>query len=194
MTRKPRRERRSYVRAVITTQASIRPLSSQEIDALQSVLDADTQKRDSAPALFTPDDRLPWQFMEDLSNALKQIDDKLNTILNKLEGEGPGCTSESIQVTKTSNISGSGICVLIQGTVAVGQYVKVSLKLPEGWPAPIETYGEVVRISALNKDNSDLHEVGIKFVKLSDEQRERIIAYTFQQQRHAIRHLKSGPS
>jgi hypothetical protein len=128
----------------------------------------------------------------DIAKALMLIDRKLNRILDLLDKENNRCSAENICVEKTSDISGSGICVLVQGTVEIGQFVKISLYLPEGWPSSIEAFGEVVRVELLENEKPDLYEVGIKFVRLNDEERERIIAYTFQQQRNAIRRSKTS--
>ena len=51
--------------------------------------------------------------------------------------------------------------------------------------------GEVKRISPLSGNESHLYEVGVKFLNLNEDQRERLISFTFRQQRKTIRQKKN---
>jgi hypothetical protein len=169
----------------------VSPLSTEEIDCLKSDAQVNFDLLKKTPIGVGDDNTFPIRLFEDIARSLIKIDDKLNRILDKLSEDDSNCPSEGIRVKKTSDISGSGICVLVHEALTLGQFVKISLNLPEGWPRHIETLGEVVRVTSPEADEANLYEVGIKFVNLSDEQRESIIAYTFQQQRDAIRQSKA---
>jgi hypothetical protein len=120
---------------------------------------------------------------------LMQIDEKLNRILDTLGADQPD--PDAVEVSETMNISGSGASLLLKQPLDVGQLLEISLKIPYFPLGLFKTKGKVVRVLPRRYNNEDLFEVGIQFLNLSDEQREKIVAYTFQQQRKRLRGNKS---
>ncbi len=122
-----------------------------------------------------------------LVDSLGRMEEKLDQILNALEGTRQG---EERTVKQTIDISGSGIRFVLPGPVEKGQLLDISLQIP-GFPlGRLYAFGEVVHSRPHPGPEEGYYEVGVKFIKMTPEQREAIIAFAFQQQRGMIRRNK----
>ncbi|MBL7195980.1 MAG: hypothetical protein ISS64_06750, partial [Desulfobacterales bacterium] len=54
----------------------------------------------------------------------------------------------------------------------------------------MDVFGEVIRVTQVNKDDRTLYQAGVKFIDLNLADREKIITSVFQRQREAIRKRK----
>lgn len=82
------------------------------------------------------------------------------------------------------DISGSGLGVAGVQALETGRRILLAVNLPNSPWRPLYAVGEVVRRDKREEADSDL--VGINFVEIADADRERIIRFTFEQQRRQL--------
>jgi len=136
---------------------------------------------------------------------LMRIEEKLDALLsllnNRYGNDSSMCStppSEEVSETCVVNISGGGMRFPTQDPLKVGDYLDVILTLPILPDHPIRLLGQVVHVRPLkdtlyHEMHSPLYGVAIRFDALLEEDRERIIRYTFFQQSKAIRKSKGEP-
>jgi hypothetical protein len=120
-----------------------------------------------------------------LVTVLHHIDEKLDRIIEKLEEKVVG--GHDVEVLETVDISGSGISLILSRPLAKGDTLKLSITLP-GFPyGRLETLGRVVRLEEIEEKGGTLFKAGIEFIGLGEDEKERLVQYTFSQQRRQIR-------
>ena len=185
-----KKEKREYVRASLNIDARVKPLEKEEVDRkhhLQSAMSS-LQVPKGSPA---DSDRSEVQdtTVSYLMEFMFQINEKLDKVIDMLGGEHPD--QNHIHVEETVNISGSGVSFIVSSSVPVGSLLDISLFIPDFPMGMFNVQGEVIRINPGKGDEAGCYEIGIKFLNLSEEERERLIEYTFRQQRRTIRDTKS---
>lgn len=121
---------------------------------------------------------------------LLYMDEKLDEILSILSKDR--ADKEFINQGIGINISGSGMNLIIDKYVEPGQIIQTNFVLSRFPLVFIDVFGEVVQITPMDKDGKTIYQLGIKFLDLKLNDRERIIACVFQRQREAIRERKNG--
>ncbi len=183
------KEKREYVRTELSIQANLVPIDQNELNRkryLKQMLSIDDDETVGEVDSNRPG--LSKQAFYDLFELLIQTNEKINRIMDFLGLKQ--MDDESLQVIRTVNISGSGISLVITQPLVIGQFLDISLSIP-GFPMGVfRAQGEVKRISPLTGRESHLYEVGIQFLNLNEHQRERLISFTFRQQRQMIRRRK----
>jgi len=127
-------------------------------------------------------------FLTQLAHFLIQIDKKLDYLIEKLEVEDQ--TQERFEVISTKDISGSGLNMIIAGPVEIGQVLQVAVQLPNFPFNMVYALGKIIRLASVEDERENLSEVGINFVEIGEEDREKLISYSFTEQRRAIRNSK----
>ena len=123
-----------------------------------------------------------------LLSFLVQIDEKLNRVLSLLSKDSNG---EDCFIRGTGkNISGSGMEMLVDNPVDFGQMVHMKFLLSKFPYVFLSILGEVIRAEKSAEDGKDSYHIGIKFIDLSENEREKIITTVFQRQREVIRKNK----
>jgi len=189
----PHIERRSYVRGNFSFKIKFKTMTLSEYEALvesneaispqfqnQSLVDiADTIK--SANTALAD---------ASLINYLVQMDEKLDQILELLTKDKKieGLFGQGFGL----NISGSGMNIMVDEPVETGQIIHSKFYLSKIPLVFMDIFGEVVRVTTIEEAGKILYSLGIKFLDLSVNDQERIIASVFQNQRGAIRKGKSG--
>ena len=189
MSEQTKEEKREFVRAPLNIDARVKPLDKEGLDRkhhMRSVFS-------SLPLPGGPSedsDRIGAQdtVISYLMEFMFQINEKLDIVIDLLGGEKSN--QNTIGVQETVNISGSGVSLVVSTAVEVGLLLDVSLFIPNFPLGVFNIQGEVIRVEPKRGDNSGLFEIGIKFLNMSDEERERLISYTFRQQRRTIRDTK----
>ena len=181
-------EKREFVRTDLSIQATLVPIDQKELGRKLSLKQIFSSDRDEA--LDDPDaSNSTKNAIYDLAEFLIQINEKIDRIIDSLGIDQTD--GDSLQVVRTSNISGSGINMVITHPLKIGQLLDISLSIP-GFPLGVfSAQGEVMRSSRLKDKESHLYEAGIRFLNLNEEQRERLISFTFRQQRKTIRQRKN---
>jgi len=183
-------EKREFVRTDLSIQATLAPIDQNELDRKLSLKQVFSSNRDET--LDDPDAEAldsTKNAIYDLAEFLIQINEKIDRITDFL---GIDQTDEdSLQVIRTLNISGSGISMVTTRPLEIGQLFDISLSIPDFPLGAFRAQGEVMRSSQLKGNESHLYEAGIRFLDLNEEQRERLISFTFRHQRRTIRQRKN---
>jgi len=189
MSDQTKEEKREFVRAPLNIDARVRPLDKEDLDrkhhmrsALSSLPLPGGSSEDS-DRIGAPDTVISY-----LMEFMFQVNEKLDMVIDLLGGEKSN--QHTIGVLETVDISGSGVSLVVSTAVEVGLLLDISLFIPDFPLGVFNVQGEVIRVEPKQGDNSGLYEIGIKFLNMSDEERERLISYTFRQQRRTIRDTK----
>ena len=185
------KERRSYVRGELSFKVRFRVMTPEEYETVKMSgnrtvspdrrLSVDSNNTNRAATQITPN-----AFMIDY---LFQMDEKLDQILAILskDGEAKGLLNQGIGV----NISGSGMGIIAEKPVEPGQIIHANFVLSRLPLVFIDLFGQIVRVAPVDEDSEGTYHLGIKFLDLDPDDRERIIACVFQKQREIIRIRKS---
>jgi len=183
-------EKRSYVRGDLDFKVQYKVLSPEEYEDL----------RQFDKAIFSPFQNIPDLDFDDtdigdvstgnasIINYLVRMDEKLDRILELISTENNAATPFCSGVGK--NISGSGMQMIIDKPVKSGQIIHSKFLLSKLPFVFLDLFGEVIREKQFDKDGKTLYRVGITFLDLNINDRDKIIASVFQKQRAAIRQSK----
>ena len=198
----PSRERREYVRAPLWVDVEFTVMGRHEYEALMRSDSLPNCRFVSQPALSVDDARqyeADSTFRSNLIDFLIHMDDKLDRLLglvSKVSGHEASTRKddedEDFFVGQGSDISGAGMSVICDRALKPGQILKTSFMISRFPLIPLVLFGEVLRVVPVEEDGRHRHQVVVRFLDLGEEDREKIIAYTFQVQRDAIRKEKKG--
>ncbi|MCK4488099.1 MAG: PilZ domain-containing protein [Desulfobacterales bacterium] len=196
----PSQERREYVRAPLWVNVEFTVVDGDDYEAVMRSEQHPSCRSISQTALSLDEGgqyEADSTFRSNLIDFLIHIDDKLDRVLkllSKVSGlEASTCKDdedEDLFVGQGSDISGAGISVICDKALELGQILKASFMISRFPVIPLVLFGEVVRVTPVQEDGSQRYQVVVKFIDLDEEDREKIIAYTFQVQRDAIRKEK----
>jgi hypothetical protein len=125
-----------------------------------------------------------------LVNYLVLIDEKLDLILELLAKDRN--IDELFEQGIAMNISGSGMNVMADKPVEIGQIIHSKFYLSKIPLVYMDIFGEVVRSTKVDECGKTMYSLGIKFLDLSVNDQEKIIASIFQRQRGILRKRKNG--
>jgi c-di-GMP-binding flagellar brake protein YcgR len=200
----PSQERREYVRAPLFVDVEFAVVHGDEYEAVRRSEQQRPSCRFVSQAALSFDEGGQYEtdsaFHSNLINFLIHIDDKLDRmlkLLSKVSGlEVSACNDdkgdEDLFVGRGANISGAGMSVVCDKALEPGQILKASFIISRFPVIPLVLFGQVVRIIPVQGDDKQRYQVVLRFIDLDEEDREKIIAYTFQAQRDAIRKEKKG--
>jgi hypothetical protein len=185
-------ERRSYVRGGFCFKVRFRLLTPEEY---QDIKHASNQFEYPDEAMITdlidPDKAdVEITLNACLIDFLLQMDEKLDQILTRLSKEEMNrglLTKQGIGI----NISGSGMSVVVEEPVELGQIIQAHFVLSRIPLVFINAFGEVLRVMPVDENGKITYNLGIEFLDLKPSDRERIIACVFQRERKSIRERKS---
>ena len=181
-------EKRTFVRALISTRAKIKLLTSHELEEIRSLRAAALPPRGHLPQPTDEDDSTP-AYLGELVEFLIQIDDKLDRVMDLLI-HGKGGDVVPPEVLQTIDISGAGMFMVLSAPLGVGQLLQVTIRFP-GFPLGLfKVLGEVVRVEPASEEKAEVYHTGVRFLEMTDAERDRLVAYTFMQQRRTIRKSK----
>lgn len=188
----PHIERRSYVRGDFYFKIKFKTMTPEEYKTLVSSDEAISPLFQKGSFTDASDTKMSADTVTDASliNFLVQMDEKLDLILELLTKDKriEGMFGEGFGL----NISGSGMNIMVDEPVEIGQIVHSKFTLSKMPLVFLDIFGEVVRAIKVVDSGQTLYSLGIKFLDLSVNDQERIIASVFQKQRGAIRKRKSG--
>lgn len=187
----PHIERRSYVRGNFSFKIKFKTMTLDEYETFlksNETISHSSQKELTIDAL---DPKMGTDTVTDASliNYLVQMDEKLDLILELLTKD----KQIKGQFGQGLNISGSGMNIMVDAPVETGQILHSKFNLSKIPLVVMNIFGEVVRATKVEESGRTLYSLGIKFLDLSVNDQERIIASVFQNQRGAIRKEKAGP-
>lgn len=186
-------ERRSYVRGNFSFKIKFKTMTSDEYEGLVRSNETISPYFQKEPGIDIADKKIGVDTAIDpsLVNYLVLIDEKLDLILELLAKDSniEGLFNQGIGM----NISGSGMNIMVDRSVETGQIIHSKFYLSKTPLVFMDIFGEVVRSTKVDECGKTLYSLGIKFLDISVNDQERIIASIFQRQRGVLRKRKSGP-
>ena len=118
-----------------------------------------------------------------LYELIYQTNLKLDLVLNILEDRN----SEKYAVSENENvnISGAGLRFVADRAFSLGDIIALRIFLPLATRTQINVLGEVKKV--IESDKKGKYFIAVKFVELSEDDREIIIKYVFKRQREILR-------
>jgi hypothetical protein len=199
----PRRERRDFFRVEGQVLLEYRKMESDEPGRFPPWFRVPVSVHGHDPisphgtATVLGDEGPRGRILEGLVQRLQRIEEKLDALLAaetrpfQTEGE---CLEPCLV-----NISGSGMRFPTRERFRVGDRLEVTVILPITPHHPVRLAGEVVHVLDTGHDGDQgpgarPFDTAVRFVSLSDPDRERIVRFTMAQQYEAVRSLQSPDS
>lgn len=185
------KENRSYVRGDIFFKVKFTLFTRQEYENLERSKERHLSLSEHPQEQVFPDSDDPSVSIPDdnLINFLIQMDEKLDQILLLLyKGEAK---KEPFEEGVGINISGSGMNMIVDKPVEPGLVIHAKFFLTKAPFLFMEVFGEVVRAIRSEEKGEKNYQLGIEFLNLNENDKERIITAVFQHQRQTIRNNKS---
>jgi hypothetical protein len=194
----PSQERRAYVRAPLRVDVELTVVDGDQYEAVRRSEHQPCYRSISQGALSL-NERGQYEadstFHSYLIDFLIHIDNKLDRVLKLLSDvSGPEASAgkddkgdENLFVGQGSDISGTGMSVICDRALEPGQILKASFMISRFPLIPLVLFGRVARVTPVQESGKQRYHVVIRFIDLDEEDTEKVIAYTFQAQRDAIR-------
>jgi len=185
-------ERRSYVRGGFSFKVRFRLLTPEEYQDIKETSNQFGYPDEGIITDLTDPHKADAEVTLNacLIDFLLQMDEKLDQILTKLSKEEVDRGFLAKQGTGI-NISGSGMNVVVEEPVELGQIIQAHFVLSRIPLVFINVFGEVLRVKPGDENGTVTYNLGIEFLDLKPSDRERIIACVFQRQRKNIRERKN---
>ncbi len=87
--------------------------------------------------------------------------------------------------TWANNLSGGGVCLILEEKVPAGTIVECEMFSDTS--RPVKFFGKVIRFEETGKDGKYKFEAGIAYIEISDNDREVIVRYIYEEQRKLLR-------
>jgi hypothetical protein len=184
-------DRRSYVRGDFAFKVKFRRINPEESEnwriSNEEIFSQFTEKQNNE--ISTAGMHTEVLADPSLINYLLQMDDKLDQIIELLSKEKKikGIFLKGLG----TDISGSGMKILVDEAVEPGQFIQAKFLLSKYPLSFMDILGEVIHVIPVDEKEQTLYHLGVKFINLSTNERERIIACVFQKQREILRKRKT---
>ena len=185
-------ERRSFVRGNFSFNVKFKTMTKDEYEDLKKSNEAIFQPFNQEQSVEVNDREMNDGHIVSASliNHLVQMDEKLDQILDLLSKD------KTVKVLYNQgvglNISGSGMKIMVDRSLEHGRIIHTKFYLSKSPLVYMDIFGEVVHVTQVDKDGRTHYNLGIKFLDISINDRERIVSSVFQRQRGNIREIKSG--
>ncbi len=121
--------------------------------------------------------------------VLRWLDYKLDMILHQMrQADRQALFPRHLE---TVDISGCGFGISEAGDLKTGQRIILAMSLPDAPTRTIYAVGQVARVSEEQVGEKQA-QAAVQFVEISDNDRERIIRFTFNQQRRLLANRAQG--
>ena len=178
-------ERRSYVRGNLSFKVKFRVITQKEYETLKEAIN-----QSSPPENMSLDDAISKESIVNtfIIDFLLNIDEKLDQVISKLTKDED--SEELLKHGICSDISGSGMSITVDTLVECGQIIHANFILARLPLVYLDAFGEIVRVIPVDENEQSLYKLGVKFLELNTNAKERIISCVFQKQRENIRKSK----
>ena len=192
MTATQSKDKRSFVRANLSFKVKFRIITEEEYEKTKETDDRGSSPDENGLIFGSTDTEERVNSIETnqyLVDLLFHIDEKLDHIMALLDKD----KADALRFNHGAgvNIGGSGMKMIVDNPVEPGRIIHTNLVLSKFPPIFIDVFGEVVRAEPVHEDGRTLYQLGIKFLDLDINDREKIIACVFQKQREVIRKNKT---
>jgi hypothetical protein len=185
------KERRSYIRGDFSFQVKFRIMSPDECRL---------RKRTSSEVTFLSEKKLKLEAVLDdstgstatvnasLVDFLVRMDEKLDQILSMLmDKEDP---SRKYKEGLGVDISATGMGILTDMPVVPKQSIQADIILSRMPLIRLNVMGEIVQVIPATEDEKTMYHIGVRFVDLNANDKEKIIKCVLQNERAVIRERK----
>jgi len=148
----------------------------------------DNQSQLEAAARQVLDDGSAQESLRPLLTVLRWLDFKLDLLLHHMRNREQATFFPGRDTT--TDLSGSGFGVVEPLGVEPGTRILISLALPDEPSRPVFALGEVVRASQENQSQGAA--AAVRFLEIAESDRERVIRFTFTQQRRLLAQRNQG--
>ena len=191
INRKPK-ENRSFVRANLSFKVKFRVVTKEEYEKIKKTSDQILSSDKKGLIFDGPDTDNRFNDItanQCLVDFLFYMDEKLDRILAVLSKDEPDIVlfNQGVGV----DIGGAGMKMTVDSPVEHGRIIQINLVLSKLPFTFIDVFGEVVRAEPVNEDGKTVYLLGIRFLDLDMNDREKIITRVFQRQREVIRSQRS---
>lgn len=178
-------DKRSYARGNLSFKLKFRVITQEEYETLKELIN-----QSSPPENMSLDGAISKESSVNtfLIDFLLNIDEKLDQIISMLSKGEDG--KELFKNGICSDISGSGMSITVDKLVECGQIIHTNFILARLPLVYLDVFGEIVRVIPLDENEQGLYRLGVKFLELNTNAKERIISCVFQKQRENIRKNK----
>jgi len=187
---------RAHVRMDVVLLLQYRKLTPEECEDLDSII-LNENKESLSPLSFSLRPFMEGEGREEelgkidpfILNALIDINLKLNLIISAISSEGKKDFFNRVPIE--GSLSEGGLGFTTEETIAEGDILAIEIMLPVFPLAIIKTLGKAVRVQVLPEGGSA---VGLQFINIKEEDRDKIVHYIFKKQREWLRtnKVKSG--
>ena len=119
---------------------------------------------------------------------LLEMDEKLDLLIAHMSGKEK--RRDVLEEGVGLELSGGGMQVRVEKPVAVGELMRATLLLSRFPFVRVQVLAKVIHVKPRMIGEEALYDLGVQFLYLDDEDRERIIACVFQRQRQVLRRMK----
>ncbi len=173
-------EKRENVRTCLSARVTVKSVSKEYADGFHGFFTGMESLMASVPSMDRNFSGLPDSIMD----MLLGLDERVDLVLSLLYGD----KNLAQKKCDALDISGTGLCVLLDEQPEFGDNFEVTVRF-SGQPLKIlKVCAEVVRVSRYLNGK---FEVGLKFMGLTEAEKENIIAITFSENRKRIRKNKN---
>jgi len=181
-------DRRAFLRCQIPFKVNFRIVDAAKDDLPEKV---DEEKISPSEDSIPPEAGKIIEYRADsvdhsLISFLLRLDEKLDMIIHALAGD----RQINLPYFQASgeDLSGSGIQMVTDTALVVGQVLHLSFALFKGVFLFVDVHGVVARVEERPADGR--YEVGVEFINLKPDDKEKIIAIIFRQNREKIREMR----
>ena len=174
-------DRRDFFRITETLRLESRPISSTEAAALTNSLTTDR----TLSGNLSSHSRRRTRMRDDTYEYLQSIDRKLDLIINLLTSAGSQFESQHLRV----DVSGSGLRFESSVSFEVGTFLDLRIGVISSSYGDVRAVGEVVRSRVIDEERR-VWEVAVRFVAISEVDRDRLVHHIFSSQRQQMHEMR----
>lgn len=128
----------------------------------------------------------------DLAEFLRYLDNKLNLVLKRSQGERTPFDELKLQKV---NLSGSGIAFVVDEAFRERELLEIHLVLLPAYTY-IYCFGTVISCErvGLKGQEKSVYRLGVEFTLITDDDQEKLVQHNFKQQSLALRNRRLGGS
>ena len=184
---------RAHIRMDVVLLLKHRKLTSEECEDLDTITN-NQDKEDLSPLSFSLRPFMEGEGREEelgnidpfILNSLIDINLKLNLIISAISSEGKKNIFNRAPIE--ANLSEGGLGFTTMEEISEGDICALEIMLPVFPIAIIKTLGKAVRIKALPEGGAS---IGLQFINIKEEDRDKIVHYIFKKQREWLRTNKA---
>lgn len=173
-------EKRENVRTFLSARVSVKQVTKDYAEAFSGFFTG-------LSSAASPSERgkEPFHGINDgLIGMFLNLDDKLDHILSIVSND----LRLAPKKCEALDISGTGLCVVMPEEAKIGDNFEVTIRFAGSPVKVLKACAEVVRVSPYNGHR---FEIGMKFMDLTETEKECLIALTFSENRKRIREKKN---